>query len=178
MLLHLHLSHSQWPLTCHRHSKPLPPFDFVFSFSYAIAKLQPCPLRDYSPNASLVGPFFSLLALFLVKLSWQALMILTHAQTTLTCISLLCYIRHLITIMSKLVNWIVVILIVKHKSVCFNVFSKKKNNPCPAQMYSLLWNRPIWQNSLDSQWLRLGWTSPTYPGCTARGFFLMPAAGC
>ena len=80
--------------------------------------------------------------------------------------------------MSKLASWIVVILIVKHKSVCFNVFSKKKNNPCPAQMYSLLWNRPIWQNSLDSQWLRLGWTSPTYPGCTARGFFLMHAAGC
>ena len=31
---------------------------------------------------------FSLLALFLVKSSWQALMILIHAQTTLTCVSL------------------------------------------------------------------------------------------
>ena len=32
--------------------------------------------------------FFSLLALFLVKSSWQALIILIHAQTTLTCVSL------------------------------------------------------------------------------------------
>ena len=35
------------------------------------------------PNASFVGPFFSLLALVLVKSPWQALMILIHAQTTL-----------------------------------------------------------------------------------------------
>ena len=40
------------------------------------------------PNASFVGPFFSLLALFLEKSSWQALVILIHAQTTLTCVSL------------------------------------------------------------------------------------------
>ena len=32
--------------------------------------------RCYSPNSSFVGPFFSLLALFLVKLSLQALQIL------------------------------------------------------------------------------------------------------
>ena len=38
--------------------------------------------RCYSPNASFVSPSFSLLALFLVKL---ALLILIHAQTTLTC---------------------------------------------------------------------------------------------
>ena len=40
---------------------------------------------------SIVGPFFSLLALFLqflVKLSLQALMILIHSQITLTCVSL------------------------------------------------------------------------------------------
>ena len=52
-------------------------FDFVFRFSYGVAKLQ-----------SFVGPFFSLHALFLAKLSWQALPILIHAQTTLTCVSL------------------------------------------------------------------------------------------
>ena len=45
-------------------------------------------------------------------------------------------------------------------------------------MYSVLWNRLIWQNSHDSQWFCLGWTSLTYPGCTARGFLLMHAAGC
>ena len=44
--------------------------------------------RYYSPNSSFVGPFFSLLALFLAKLSWQALPILIHAQTTFTCVSL------------------------------------------------------------------------------------------
>ena len=42
-----------------------------------------------SPNASFVGPFFSLFALFLVKSSWQALVILIHAQTTLTCVFVL-----------------------------------------------------------------------------------------
>ena len=42
----------------------------------------------FSRHASFVGPFFSLFALFLVKLSWQALVILIHAQTTLTWVSL------------------------------------------------------------------------------------------
>ena len=40
--LHLHLSRSQRPLWCHRRGNPLPPFYFVFSFSYGVAKLQPC----------------------------------------------------------------------------------------------------------------------------------------
>ena len=55
----------------------------------ALQNFNPATQRYYSPNASFVGPFFSLLALFLVKSSWQALMILIHAQTTLTCVSLL-----------------------------------------------------------------------------------------
>ena len=55
----------------------------IFFFSLSIQRFR-------SPNASFVGPFFSLLALFLVKLSWEALMILIHAQTTLTCVSSLC----------------------------------------------------------------------------------------
>ena len=90
--LHLHLSRSQWPLGGHGRCNPLPLFYFVFSFSYGVAKLQPCPFSDRycSPNTSFVGPFFSLLALFLIKSSWQALMILIHAQTsTLTYVSLL-----------------------------------------------------------------------------------------
>ena len=41
-------------------------------------------------NASFVGLFFSLLALSLVKLFWQALPILIHTQATLTCVSLPC----------------------------------------------------------------------------------------
>ena len=53
----------------------------------------------------------------------------------------------------------------------FQCFFFLKNNHYPAYMYSVLWNRLIWQNSHDSQWLCLGWTSLTYPGCTARGFF-------
>ena len=40
-------------------------------------------------NPSFVGPCFSLLALLLVQFSWQALLILIYAQTTLTCVSLL-----------------------------------------------------------------------------------------
>ena len=43
----------------------------------------------FLPTLTFVVPFFSVLALFLVKSSWQALMILIHAQTTLTCVSLL-----------------------------------------------------------------------------------------
>ena len=39
--LHLHLSRSQWPLGRHGHSNPLPPFDFVFSFSYGVENLNP-----------------------------------------------------------------------------------------------------------------------------------------
>ena len=35
-----------------------------------------------------IGLFFSLLALLLVKLSWQALLISIHTPTTLTCVSL------------------------------------------------------------------------------------------
>ena len=74
--LHLHLSRSQWPLGRHKRCNPLPPFYFVLRFSYGVAKLQPC-----FPNASFVGPFFSLLTLFLLKSSWQALMILIHAHS-------------------------------------------------------------------------------------------------
>ena len=44
--------------------------------------------RYYSPNASFVCRFFSLPAPFLVKLSWQALLNLAHAQTTLTVFNL------------------------------------------------------------------------------------------
>ena len=88
--LHLHLSRSQWPLGHHGCHNPLPPFYFVFSFSYGVAKLQLSLFSDFFlPTLSFVAPFFSLLALFLVKSSWQALMILIHAQTPLTCVSLL-----------------------------------------------------------------------------------------
>ena len=88
--MHLHLSRSQWPLGRHRHCNPLPPFYFVFSFSYSVAKLQPCPFSDVVyPTLLLSAPAsISLLAMFLVKSSWQDLMILIQAQTTLTCISL------------------------------------------------------------------------------------------
>ena len=40
----------------------------LFSTSLSVAKLS--TQGYYFPNASFVGPFFSLLALFLVKLSW------------------------------------------------------------------------------------------------------------
>ena len=49
---------------------------------------KPVHQRCFAPNVSFVGPFFSLLALFLVKSSWQGLVILIHAQTILTCVSL------------------------------------------------------------------------------------------
>lgn len=39
-------------------------------------------MRCYSPNPSFVGLFFPLLALFLVKLSWQTMLILIHAHRT------------------------------------------------------------------------------------------------
>ena len=88
--LHLHLSRSQRPLGRHGRCNPLPPFYFVFSFSYGVAKLQPSPFSDiFLPTLTFVAPFFSLLALFLVKSSWQALMILIYSPTTLTCVSLL-----------------------------------------------------------------------------------------
>ena len=86
--LHKHLSRSQWPLDRHGRCNPLPPFYFQLLLrSRKTSTL--CIQRYCSPNASFVGPFFSLFALFLVESSWQALMILMHAQTTLTCVSLL-----------------------------------------------------------------------------------------
>ena len=47
-------------------------------------ELHPCPIKLYSPSAYFVFLFFSLLALFLVRLSWGAWALLTliHAQTT------------------------------------------------------------------------------------------------
>ena len=73
-----------------RTSQPSPSIWFCFQLLLGRCKTSTLSTqRCYSPNASFVGPFFSLLALFLVKLSWQALMILIHAQTTLTCVSLL-----------------------------------------------------------------------------------------
>ena len=50
--LHLYLFRSQWPLGRHGHSNPLPPFDFVFSFPYSVAKLQPCPTLLLSAPSS------------------------------------------------------------------------------------------------------------------------------
>ena len=85
--LHKHLSRSQWPLDRHGRCNSLPPF--YFQLLLRSRKTSTLSIQRYcSPNASFVGPFFSLLALFLVKSSWQALMILIHAQTTLTCVSL------------------------------------------------------------------------------------------
>ena len=91
--LHLYISHSHgdcWG-TMNLATLSLP----LILFSASLRVLQNCPLRDiYFPNASFVGPFFSLLALFLVKLSWRALLILIRAQTTFTCVSLPWLIYH------------------------------------------------------------------------------------
>ena len=52
---------SKWPLGCHRRCNPLPPFYFVLSFSYSVAKLQPCPwggdniIKKEILNYSIVG---------------------------------------------------------------------------------------------------------------------------
>ena len=70
--------------------QPSPPILFCFQLPLQRRKTSTLSIqRCSSPNASFGGPFFPLLALFLVKSSWQALMILIHAQTTLTCVSLL-----------------------------------------------------------------------------------------
>ena len=80
--LHLHLS--LWGAT---DIATLSPHLILFSASLRA-------LQNFNPVHSEIlfsQRFFCrpLLALFLVKLSWQALMILIHAQTTLTCVSLL-----------------------------------------------------------------------------------------
>lgn len=80
--LHLLLSRSEWPLVRQGASNPFLPFDFVFRFSQDVAKLRSCPLRDIIPPTRLLS--FSLLALFLVRLSCQALLTLIHTQTALT----------------------------------------------------------------------------------------------
>ena len=91
--LHLHLSRShgdRWGVT------DLATLSLHLTlFSDSLRASQTSTLstpRCYSPNASFVGLFFSLLALFLVKLSWQALLVLIHAQTILTCVSLLWFV--------------------------------------------------------------------------------------
>ena len=62
-----------------------------------------------SPNAPFVSPVISLLALFFVKLSWLAPMILIPAQTTLTCVSLLWLTYHhraqCLSLTASLVMW-------------------------------------------------------------------------
>ena len=86
--LYKHLSRSQWPLDRHGRCNPFP--SFYFQLLLRSRKTSTLSIQRYcSPNASFVGPFFSLIALFLVESSWQALMILIHAQTTITCVSLL-----------------------------------------------------------------------------------------
>ena len=57
--LHKHLSRSQWPLDRHGRCNPLPPFYFQLLLrSRKTSSL--CIQRYCSPNASFVGPFFSL----------------------------------------------------------------------------------------------------------------------
>ena len=63
-------------LGLHGPSNPFPPSDLVFTFCSGVANLNSIQSEIvYSPNASFIFLFFSLLALFHVKLSWQALLI-------------------------------------------------------------------------------------------------------
>ena len=64
-------------LGCHGPSNPFPCIWFCFQPLLGHHRTSTLSTqRCYSPNSSFVGPFFSLLALFLVKLSLQALQIL------------------------------------------------------------------------------------------------------
>ena len=78
--LHLRLSHSQGD---HQGATDLATLSLRFQILLGGRKTStPSTQRCYSPNTSFFGPLFSFLALFLVKLSWQALLILLHFQTT------------------------------------------------------------------------------------------------
>ena len=92
MYMHLHLSSShgdRWGTT---DLATLYLILFLDSLS-ASQKFNPVHSEMLFSQCSFIGLFFSLLALLLVKCSWQALLTSIHTPATLTCVSLPCVVK-------------------------------------------------------------------------------------